>query len=110
MPPFELAHPSGAVVHPVRGSGQTLLLRFLPYVDPDFAREQYARFRTTFLERRVGLVLVREFPDGARGEADYDSGPVVWDIGASATILSLGTARQYGDTAVSRALEGSIDF
>lgn len=110
MPPFELAHPSGAVVHPVRGSGQTLLLRFLPYVDPAFAREQYARFRATFLERRVGLVLVREFPVGARGEADYDSGPVVWDIGASATILSLGTARQYGDTAVSRALEGSIDF
>lgn len=110
MPPFELAHPSGAVVHPVRGSGQTLLLRFLPYVDPHFAREQYARFRTTFLERRVGLVLVREFPVGARGEADYDSGPVVWDIGASATVVSLGTARQYGDTAVSRALEGSIGF
>jgi len=110
MPPFMLLHPSGAVVHPVRGSGQTLLLRFLPYVDPDFAREQYARFRATFLERRVGLVLVREFPVGARGEADYDSGPVVWDIGASATILSLGTVRQYGDTAVSRALEGSIDF
>ncbi|MEN9353201.1 MAG: hypothetical protein RL318_526 [Fibrobacterota bacterium] len=110
MLPFELEHPSGRVVHPVRGSGQTLLLRFLPFVDRDFAREQYECFRSTFLERRLGLVLVREFPEGARGEADYDSGPVIWDIGASATIVSLGTARQHGDTAVAQALERSIAF
>ncbi|MCB9497444.1 MAG: hypothetical protein H6686_11215 [Fibrobacteria bacterium] len=110
MPSFELSHPSGEVVHPVRGSGQTLLLRFLPFVDPVFAREQYERFREVFLERRLGLVLVREFPVGQAGDADYDSGPVVWDIGASATIVSVGTTRQYGDTVVAGALERSVDF
>ncbi|QQS06965.1 MAG: hypothetical protein IPK50_08725 [Fibrobacterota bacterium] len=110
MMDFEFSYPSGATVKAPRGSGQTLMLRFLGEVDPGFAKAQYDRLRQEFYTTRFGLHLVREFPASDPGEADYDSGPVIWDIGSSATIVSLGTARAFGDTAFAEALERSINF
>lgn len=110
MPPFEMSFPSDTIVRSTRGGGQTMMLRFLAEVDPEFAKSQYMKLREVFYARRVGLPLVREYPVGAEGEPDYDSGPVVWGIGASATIVSLGTARAFGDTAWAEALEQTIDF
>jgi len=110
MMDFEIAYPSGQTIKPPRGSGQTLMLRFLGEIDPAFARQQYDRLRTEFFTTRLGLHLVREFPVSTPGDADYDSGPVIWDIGSSATIVTLGTARAFGDTAFAEVLEKSINF
>lgn len=110
MMDFEITYPSGATIKPPRGSGQTLMLRFLGEIDPVFAKLQYDRLRAEFYTTRLGLYLVREFPLSAPGDADYDSGPVIWDIGSSATIVTLGTARAFGDTAFAEALERSINF
>lgn len=110
MPPFELEHPSGAVVRSARGSSQTLLAWALTEIDTGFAREQYERLRRHFYATRLGLSLVLEFPSDSAGIADYDSGPVVWGVGASATIVTLATARKFGDTSFAEALESSIRF
>lgn len=110
MPAFELDHPSGAVVKSPRGSSQTLLAWALTEIDTAFAREQYLRLRENFYTTRLGLPLVREYPIDSASPGDYDSGPVIWGIGSSATIVTLATARRFGDTTFARALESSIRF
>lgn len=110
MPPFELDHPEGRVVQSPRGSSQTLFAWAMKEIDSTFAREQYLRLRETFYTTRLGLPLVREFPIDSTNDGDYDSGPVIWGIGSSSTIVTLATARRFGDTTFARALEGSIRF
>jgi len=110
MPPFELEHPGGAVVKTPRGSSQTLFAWALTAIDTAFAREQYLRLRDHFYATRLGLPVVLEFQPDAPEPGDYDSGPVVWGVGSSATIVSLATARRFGDTAFAQGLETTIRF
>jgi len=110
MPPFELDHPGGVVVKTPRGSSQTLFAWALTEIDTAFAREQYIRLRETFYTTRLGLPMVREFPVDSQALADYDSGPVIWGVGSSATIVTLATARRFGDTTFARSLESAIRF
>ncbi len=110
MPPFELEHPSGKVVKSTRGSSQTLFAWAMTEIDATFAREQYLHLRDHFYAQRFGLPVVREFPSDSAGLADYDSGPVFWGVGASATIVTLATARRFGDTNFAQALESTIRF
>ncbi len=109
-PPFELEHPSGRVVRSTRGSSQTLFAWAMTEIDTMFAREQYQQLRKHFFATRLGLPVVLEYPPDSAGMADYDSGPVIWGVGASATIVTLATARKFGDTAFAQALESTIRF
>ncbi len=109
-PPFELEHPSGRVVRSTRGSSQTLFAWAMTEIDTSFAREQYQQLRKHFFATRLGLPVVLEYPPDSAGMADYDSGPVIWGVGASATIVTLATARKFGDSAFAQALESTIRF
>jgi hypothetical protein len=103
-------HPqTGYPIEGARGSSQSLMLRFLAEVDPEFARSQYARYRTAFLTTWLGLPGIREYPHGIDGEGDVDSGPVGFGIGASATIVGLGTIRMFGDSALAGPLDATIE-
>ncbi len=79
-----------------RGCSQSLTLNFLYDIDPLFAHEQFEQFISLFLDKRIGLQGLREYPKGTSGSADIDSGPVIWGIGASATIVGLRTLRRFG--------------
>ncbi|KUL27830.1 hypothetical protein [Actinoplanes awajinensis] len=93
-----------------RGSSQSMIQRFLPEIDPAFARTQYLVFRTAFLDRPWGLgPAVREYPHGTDGPGDVDSGPLVHGISLSATVVTLGAARIQGDSALSGALATAGD-
>jgi hypothetical protein len=99
--------------HPItaaRGSSQSLMLRFLAEVDPALARGQYERFRKLFVVQRPGLPPgIREFPGGSRGNVDVDSGPVLFGMGASATVVAVGTARTFGDEELAAPLEQTVE-
>lgn len=110
MPPFELDHPTGKVVKSPRGSSQTLFAWDMSEIDTAFAREQYLKLREHFFTTRLGLPVVLEFPVDSVVAEDYDSGPVIWGVGASATIVTLATARKFGDTAFAQGLESTIRF
>ena len=71
-----------------RGSSICLMLIFLADIDPAFAQEQFEIFKSKFPITRFGFLAVREFPEGKVGYGDSDSGPVIWDIGFSATVVS----------------------
>lgn len=86
-----------------RGSSQSLMLCFLPLIDPVGGAEQYAIYRRLFFTDRLGVPGVREYPRGAEGEGDIDSGPVLFGVGGAASVVAVGAMRANGDSC--RALE-----
>jgi len=72
------ADPStGSPMEGVRGGSLALMSRVLVDADPDFAREQYSILRSSFVDYRLGVPGVREYPHGVEGTGDVDSGPLV---------------------------------
>lgn len=111
---------TGLLPHRVDGQGQTLdgpratsqslIQLFWPEIDPASAPEQWQRFVDTFVDRRAGLVGVREHPKGVDRGGDVDSGPLVLGVSLSATVVTLGAARAHGDLALAEGLsrEGEL--
>jgi hypothetical protein len=88
-----------------RGTSQSIIHRFLPEIDPSFARDQYLKFRAKFLARPLGLgPAIREYPHGTSGPADADSGPLPLGISLSATAVTLGAAKVQGDSSLAAGL------
>ncbi|MBL7254057.1 hypothetical protein [Paractinoplanes lichenicola] len=88
-----------------QGTSQSMINRFLPEIDADFATQQYTRFRTWFLDAPLGLgPAVREYPVGFDGPANVDSGPLVLGISLSATAVTIGAARVHGDASLATGL------
>ncbi len=96
---------TGAPTAGARGTSQSLINRFLPEIDTEFASGQYVRFRELFLNSPLGLgPAVREYPHGTDGPADVDSGPLPLGISLSATVVTLGAARVHGDASLAGGL------
>jgi hypothetical protein len=95
--PHKVDAATGQVIQEARGSSQVLLLSFLSDLDPRFARQQYARFRSQYVQPVLGWLVVREYPRGVQGPADVDSGPLVFGISPVATGVSIAAARANGD-------------
>ncbi|WP_136480482.1 hypothetical protein [Cognatitamlana onchidii] len=81
-----------------RGCSMGLILRMLGEIDYKFAQQQYDLFKDKFISTRFGLPCIREYPKGVRGLGDIDSGPVIFGVGFSATIVMIGTLSMYDDS------------
>ncbi|HEY1053554.1 MAG TPA: hypothetical protein VGE24_00415 [Emticicia sp.] len=92
-----------------RGSSQSLMNVFLPEIDSILAGQVYLKYKQHFLDRRLGLVAVREFPKGNAGEGDIDSGPVIWDVGGVASIVGIKAMAIHKDFAIARSLRNNIE-
>ncbi|WP_238006794.1 hypothetical protein KZZ52_24405 [Dactylosporangium sp. AC04546] len=96
---------TGEPLEVARGTSQSVIHRFLPDIDPAFAREQYLNFRDRFVVSPLALgPAVREFPEGVDGTADVDSGPLLLGVSLSATVVTIGAARVNHDTGLAAAL------
>lgn len=97
-------HPiTGEGIGTARGSSQSIILRFLPEIDPAWASEQYEVFRSQFVGYVGTVPGIREYPAGVEGAGDVDSGPLVNGLSASATVVSMGTAFIHGDRELGEA-------
>ncbi|WP_236700479.1 hypothetical protein [Allosalinactinospora lopnorensis] len=97
---------TGEPAQGARGSSQSLLLRFLAEVDPEWAAEDYRAFRTLF-GSEIGMVPgIREHPRGDDSPGDVDSGPLILGLSASASAVALGDAVLFGDERAAAALTG----
>jgi len=102
---------TGAPAEVARGTSQSLIHRFLPEIDPAFAREQYLTFRDGFVAAPLRLgPAVLEYRSGTSGPADVDSGPLPLGVSLSATVVTLGAAQVHGDAALAGALASYGDF
>lgn len=87
-----------------RGSSQSIIVRFLPAIDPQWGLEQYLRFRAQFVTTVAGVPGVREYPHGQVGAGDVDSGPLVAGVSLSASTVALGAARMWDDRTLAEPL------
>ena len=101
---YDGAPPQGA-----RGSSQSLMLSLLPEIDSVFAAEQYALYQKHFVDSRLGLPGIREYPKGDEGAGDIDSGPVIWGIGGAASVVGQRAAHANGDLRLYKGLRNSIE-
>ncbi|MFE7719948.1 hypothetical protein ACFU44_13005 [Nocardia rhizosphaerihabitans] len=108
--PHEVS-PDGSPLDGARATSQSVIHRFLPEIDPAFARSQYALYRELYLTYPGGFgPALREYPKGIDGVGDVDSGPLVAGISLSATVVGLGAARVNGDSELAAAIgaEGEL--
>jgi len=101
---------TGQPLDSARGSSQSVIARFLPAIDPIWGLDQYRRFRARFVTTVAGLPGVREYPHGQEGNGDVDSGPLLAGVSLSATTVTLGAARAWGDTGLAEPLRFGGEF
>ncbi|MEV0682870.1 hypothetical protein AB0I35_03290 [Nocardia sp. NPDC050378] len=109
--PHQVSAVDGSTASGSRATSQTVIHRFLPDIDPEFAASQYSLYRDQFLTYPAGFgPALREYPHGVDGNGDVDSGPLIAGISLSATVVAQGAARVNGDDALARALaaEGEL--
>jgi hypothetical protein len=95
MIPHKVDSETGETIQGARGCSMSLILRMLTEIDSDFARQQFKLFDSLFVDKKLGLPVVREYPSGTRGFGDIDSGPVIFGVGFAATIVMSGTFRSF---------------
>lgn len=92
-----------------RGSSQSLILCFLPKIDTAFAYDQFQKYKKAFVIHRLGLPAIAEYPSNTEGEGDIDSGPVIWGVGASASIVGIKTMAENHDGVLHKSIRNSIE-
>lgn len=107
--PHEINYKDQSIAEKARGSSQSLMLIFLNEIDPEFARAQYTVYKEKFVDTRLGLTGIREYPKGDYGTGDVDSGPVILQMGGSATIVGMQTLNVYGDYELSQRIRSTIE-
>jgi hypothetical protein len=80
-----------------RGCALSWSLLYMAQFAPDEAAAMYPTYRQHFFASCGGMGGWREWPRGAGGASDFDSGPVVLGVGAAASGLGVGPARLFGD-------------
>ncbi|MCP4438078.1 MAG: hypothetical protein GY810_03970 [Aureispira sp.] len=107
--PHEVEPQTGKLMEGAKGSSQSLMNSFLIDIDSTFAVEQFNQYKTLFLDYRFGLPGIREYPKGTKGKMDIDSGPILLQIGGSASVVGLRTMATYGATKEAVGLRNSIE-
>ncbi len=107
--PHSVEATTGIPLEHARGSSQCLILSFLRDIDRGFAREQFDIFKEKFPDKCFGLYGVREYPKGVSGAGDIDSGPVIFQIGAAASIVGMRTLNTYSEKKHAASLRNSIE-
>lgn len=93
-----------------RGCDVLMRVMVLAYVDPGASQDLFARTRQS-LERQVGQFYgFAEFPKGAPQFEDNDSGPIIMDMGLTATGLAIGAALAANQPEIANRLSSQFVF
>jgi len=101
---------SGKILQGARGSSQSLMLPYLFELDTTLAKAHFEIYKSRFLFENYGVYGIYEFPDGANMEGDLDSGPVIFSLGASATIASQRTFYVFRNRRLSKRLRNQNEI
>jgi len=81
-----------------RATSQMIILRLMPDIDEEFARQQYSVFREQFLTSFGGIPCLFEYADGQGSSVgDVDTGPLIFGRCISGTVFMIGVAQIYDD-------------
>jgi hypothetical protein len=107
--PHQIQSGTDKIIEEARGSSQSLMLIFLKEFANEFSPEHFKIYRSLFLTSRIGLPGILEYPLGTEGGGDVDSGPVLFGVGGSASIVGVRTLAAYDDFFVSKGISNSIE-
>lgn len=102
----------GKVLDGPEGSSIWMAIHALLWVDPDFAKQQYALARKELGRNILGFGFAREWPVSYRGPQDIDSGIVIpfLDASPSSSALAILAAARVGDQDFLEALVSSLNL
>lgn len=100
---------SGETLEGARGSSISLMLRLLTEIDAELAVEQFKKYHELFKHSILGFPSIREYPKGKSGRGDVDSGPVIFGMGFSGTIVAIGTLKSFGEYKTANLLSNTIE-
>lgn len=96
-----IPHSINSVTHQplegARGSSMGLMLILMRQIDKAFGEQQFQIYNSTFHDSFLGLSAIREYAKNENHHGDVDSGPVIFEIGAAATIVGMQTFALYGN-------------
>jgi hypothetical protein len=92
-----------------RGSSTSLMLIFLPDIDSNLALKVFQNFKRQFLVYRLGQAGIREYPRTETAKSDIDSGPILFDVGFSGTIVSVGAFLKFNENTIARKISNQIE-
>ena len=99
---------SDSIIEGSRGCSSSLSLLLLSEIDSSFAWNQAKKYEEHFLFNRFGFPAIREYPKGIKGSGDVDSGPVIFDVGFSGTIVGIGAIKKLGYSNLSDKLYNTV--
>ncbi len=102
--PHQVNYRTGDLIQGTRGSSQSVIQRFLPEIDPVWARKTYPIFREKFAATVLGIPGIREYPVGNDGMGDVDSGPLFAGMSLSSSVVTVGAAKLAGDGELANAM------
>ena len=83
--------------HTPRGSAMAWSVRYMSKFAPEEAKSLWEGYKSHFEINMMGMAGFREWPLGAQNFEDIDSGPIILDVGASATAFAVGASKAVGD-------------
>lgn len=102
---------NGQPVSGFRGSYAAWNLFYLPFIDRQYAREQWGRLKELARMSPVpGFYALREFYPGEHGMADIDSGPVLFGMSTSGTGFAMASASLFEDRETLLGLLRTAEF
>ncbi len=107
--PHSVNHLNNEPTETARGSSQSLMLIFFKDIDAKFARGQFKLYTANFLDKKLGLTGIREYPKDDYGIGDIDSGPVIFGLGAAATIVGMQTLYLYEEQRATSEIHSMIE-
>lgn len=106
LPKSELTGKASNAALP-RGCANSFLVRYTSEFDAPLASTWWRAYQTHFLTHVGPTVGFREWPRGVEKNADVDSGPIVFGVGAAASAFAISAAKSQGDGALAAQLEAS---
>jgi hypothetical protein len=100
---------NGSPLESSMGSSQSLMLCFMHTIDSTSGAEMFKAYKEHFLIHRFGLPAVSERAKGEKGGGHIDSGPVVWKVGAAASIVGVKAFSLYGEKQTAKKIRNSIN-
>lgn len=101
---------SGQVISGPRATSSSIMAVYWPDAAPNLAPKLWESYVRTFMDRTLGIVGIREYPHGVSGGGDVDSGPLIFGMSASATVVTLAAARTNGSHDLAQTLSREAEL
>ena len=89
---------------PIKGSYSALSCYYLTFVDEEFARDQYEKLKTNFLQKRP-ITGFKEYHDRRCWLGmDIDAGPIVCNLSPTGTAFAVGSVTYFEDWALRKKI------